>query len=98
MKELIDSLVTRSKAEAANASTRLRFGPILEVNGRMVTIRLAGSVIPNVPCADHVDPAVDKQAWILQQGNMVVVVGVSSRRVPADTVYDDPRVRYDELQ
>ena len=72
MKELIDSLVTRSKAEAANASTRLRFGPILEVDGRMVTIRLAGVVIPNVPCADHVDPAVDKQAWILQQGNMVV--------------------------
>jgi hypothetical protein len=97
MKELIDSLVTRSKAEAANASTRLRFGPILEVNGRLATVRLAGSVVANVPCADHVDPRVDKQAWILQQGNLLVIVGVTSRRVPADTVYDDPRVRYDEL-
>ena len=80
MKEMIDSLVTRSKSEAANAATRLRFGPIESVNGQMVTITLAGQQVSDVPCADHVTPVAGKQAWVIQQGNLLVVIGTSTRR------------------
>lgn len=78
MRRAVDAFVERAKTEALARSASLRFGPVVSVGAGSVMVTLDGVEVGPVPLIDGVSASVGAQAWMLQQGSLLVCIGTST--------------------
>ena len=81
MRNVFDAVMASARDSASFNNTTLRFGSVLAVNGASATVHLAGEDIPFVPVMRGVNPHVGDWAWMLHQGSLLVVIGVTDGSV-----------------
>ncbi len=75
MKQTVDALVERAKIEAVARTATMRFGPVTAVQAGSITVVLDGLEVGPVPVLNGGTVAVGDQAWMLQQGSVLVCFG-----------------------
>lgn len=78
MKRTVNSFVARATTEALAKSASLRFGPVVSVGAGSVNVTLEGAEVGPIPLMNGVSASVDDQAWMLQQGSLLVCIGTST--------------------
>jgi len=78
VKRSVDAFVERAKSEALAKAASLRFGPVVSVGAGSVNVTLDGVEVGPVPVINGVSALVDDQAWMLQQGSLLVCIGTST--------------------
>ena len=81
MRNVFDAVMASARDSASFNNTTLRFGSVIAVNGASATVHLAGEDIPFVPVMRGVNPQVGDWAWMLHQGSLLVVIGVTDGSV-----------------
>ena len=81
MKQIVDAVVARSMIESGANAARLRFGEIVAVTDGFVSVDLGGTLVDSVAFPNGVTPSVGQQAWMIQQGTILVLMGVSDSTV-----------------
>lgn len=81
MKQIVDAVVARAMIESASNAARLRFGLVTAVTDGFVSVDLGGLTIDNVATPNDVLASVGQQAWMIQQGTILVLMGVSDSSV-----------------
>ena len=78
MKQTVDALIERAKIEAVSQTTTLRFGEVASsVDTASIMVTLEDSLVGPVPLMKGVTAQAGDQAWMLQQGSLLVCIGVS---------------------
>lgn len=83
MRNVFDAVLASARDGASFNNTTLRFGAVVAVTGATATIHLAGEDIPFVPVMRGVNAQVGDWAWMLHQGSLLVVIGVTDGSVSA---------------
>ena len=81
MKQIVDAVVARSMIESGANAARLRFGEIVAVAEGSVSVDLGGTLVDNVSAPNGLTGAVGQQAWMIQQGTILVLMDVSDSTV-----------------
>ena len=81
MKQIVDAVVARSMIESGANAARLRFGEIVAVTDGFVSVDLGGTLVDSVAFPNGVTPSVGQQAWMIQQGTILVLMDVSDSTV-----------------
>ena len=77
MKQTVDALIERAKIEAVSQTTTLRFGEVASSSSSSIMVTLEDSLVGPVPLMKGVTAESGDQAWMLQQGSLLVCIGVS---------------------
>ena len=77
MKQTVDALVERAKIEALSQTTTLRFGEVASSSPSSIMVTLEDTLVGPVPLMKGVTAESGDQAWMLQQGSLLVCIGVS---------------------
>ena len=78
MKQTVDALIERAKIEAISQTTTLRFGEVVGTNASQIMVMLEDTLVGPLPLMKGVTAETGDQAWMLQQGALLVCIGVSS--------------------
>lgn len=81
MRNVFDAVLASARDGASFNNTTLRFGSVVAVDGASATVHLAGEDIPFVPVMRGVNPQVSDWAWMLHQGSLLVIIGVTDGSV-----------------
>ena len=78
MKQTINALIESAKIQAVSNTANLRFGPVTDATATAVVVTIENEDVGPVPLMKGVTAAPGDQAWLLQQGSVLVCIGVSS--------------------
>ena len=77
MKQTVDALIERAKIEAISQTATLRFGEVAGADTGAIMVTLENELVGPVPLMKGVTAETGDRAWMLQQGSLLVCIGVS---------------------